>query len=102
VLLFRFLPDARPSWNVAFVGAFVTSLLFNLGKFILRWLLIRSNLGTVYGASGSVILLLLFVFYSSLILYYGAAFTKVWATKKGQPIKPLHGAVHYQLSPIDE
>lgn len=101
-LLFRFLPDARPDWSIAFAGGFVTSLLFNVGKIILRSLLLHSNLGTVYGASGSVMLLLLFVFYSSLILYYGAAFTKVWAAWKGRTLRPLHGAIHYQLSPVDE
>jgi membrane protein len=101
-LLFRFLPDARPQWSVAFAGAFITSLLFNVGKFILRFLLLRSNLGTVYGTSSSIMLLLLFVFYSSLILYYGAAFTKVWAEWKGKNIKPLHGATHYHLTPEAE
>ena len=101
-LLFRFLPDARPDWSIAFAGGFVTSLLFNIGKIILRSLLVRSNLGTVYGASGSVMLLLLFVFYSSLILYYGAAFTKVWATWKGRSIRPLRGATHYQLAALDD
>lgn len=101
-LLFRFLPDARPDWSIAFAGGFVTSLLFNIGKIILRSLLVRSNLGTVYGASGSVMLLLLFVFYSALILYYGAAFTKIWANWKGRSIRPLHGAIHYQLSPVNE
>jgi membrane protein len=76
--VFRFLPDARPQWRVALIGAFVTSLLFNIGRLILHWLLSYSNIDNLYGASGSIVLLLLFVFYSSLILYFGAAFTKVW------------------------
>ncbi|MEO6070398.1 MAG: YihY/virulence factor BrkB family protein [Chitinophagaceae bacterium] len=100
-ILFRYLPDARATWKTVLVGAFVTSLLFNAGKLILHWLLTYNNITTLYGASASVVLLLLFVFYSSLILYYGTAFTKVWATHKGQPIKPLSYAIHYHLAEAD-
>ena len=97
VMVFRYLPDGRPKWNVAFTGAFVTALLFTLGKIILHWLLTYSNINTLYGTSASIVLLLLFVFYSSLILYFGAAFTKVWAMHKGQPISPLPHAMHYRV-----
>ncbi|MCU7547616.1 YihY/virulence factor BrkB family protein [Chitinophagaceae bacterium LB-8] len=99
--VFRFLPDARPQWHVALTGAFVTSLLFNLGRLILHWLLSYSNIDNLYGASGSIVLLLLFVFYSSLILYFGAAFTKVWGISKGCPIEPLPHAIHYQIVEAD-
>ena len=77
--LFHFLPDGQPKWKVTLVGAFVTSILFTIGKLVVRFLLFQSNVSKLYGASGSIVLLLLFVFYSSLILYYGAAFTKVWS-----------------------
>jgi membrane protein len=97
VMVFRYLPDGRPQWKIAFMGGFVTSLLFTLGKIILHWLLTYSNINTLYGTSASIVLLLLFVFYSSLILYYGAAFTKVWGTYKGKPILPLPYASHYRL-----
>ena len=97
-LLFRVLPDGRPHWKVALGGAFLTSVLFNTGKIMLRWLLTYSNLKTFYGTSGSLILLLLFVFYSSLILYYGAAFTRVLADFARRPIKPLHYAEHYRYT----
>ncbi|MEI6948975.1 YihY/virulence factor BrkB family protein [Paraflavisolibacter sp. H34] len=96
-LLFRYLPDGRQEWNVTLTGAFVTGLLFNIGKLLIRWLLNRSNISSIYGASGSIVLLLLFVFYSSLILYYGAAFTKVWGTYRRKPIKLLSHAIHYRL-----
>jgi membrane protein len=79
------------------MGGFVTSILFTLGKIILHWLLTYSNINTLYGTSASIVLLLLFVFYSSLILYYGAAFTKVWGIHKGTPILPLPYAMHYRL-----
>ena len=100
-ILFRYLPDARPIWKVALVGALLTSILFNIGKLVLRWLLTYSNINTVYGASGSIVLLLLFVFYSSLILYFGATFTKVWAQHHNMPIRPRHYAMHYHLTEID-
>lgn len=101
-MLFRFLPDGRPDWSVAFTGALVTSILFNIGKIILRSLLGLSNINTIYGASGSIVLLLLFVFYSSLILYYGAAFTKMLSQYWQKPITPLSHARHYQLTEIEE
>lgn len=100
-ILFRYLPDARPVWKVALVGALLTSILFNIGKLVLRWLLTYSNINTVYGASGSIVLLLLFVFYSSLILYYGATFTKVWGQHHNMPIRPKPYAMHYQLTEIN-
>lgn len=102
VVIFRLLPDAKAPWKVAFVGAFVTSLLFNLGKYVLRVLLVNSNLGTLYGASASVVLLLLFVFYSSLILYFGATFTRIWAEHIGESIRPRPYATHYKLMDVGE
>lgn len=101
-ILFRLLPDARAPWKVSFTGAFVTSILFNLGKYVLRVLLVNSNLNSLYGASASVVLLLLFVFYSSLILYFGAAFTRVWAEHLDIPIRPRPYATHYQLQEVKE
>lgn len=101
-IVFRFLPDGRPEWKVAITGALVTSLLFTGGKLVLRWLLSHSNINTLYGASGSIVLLLLFVFYSSLILYYGAAFTKIWGTYQDKPIRPLPHARQYKLDDADE
>jgi membrane protein len=100
-ILFRYLPDARPKWSIVITGAFITSLLFNMGKMILHWMLSLSNIDNLYGASGSIVLLLLFVFYSSLILYFGAAFTKIWGIYKERPITPLPGAIHYQLVEAD-
>jgi membrane protein len=97
-ILFRYLPDGRASWSIAFVGGFVTSILFNTGKVLLRALLQYSNVNVLYGASGSIVLILLFVFYTSLILYYGTAFTKVWGHYRGHPIKPLSYASHYHLA----
>ena len=96
-MVFRYLPDGRPGWRIAFSGAFLTSILFTIGKIILHWLLSYSNINTLYGTSASIVLLLLFVFYSSLILYFGAAFTKIWGIYKDEPIRPLPHATHYRL-----
>lgn len=97
-ILFRFLPDGKPSWKVSFAGGLLTAILFNIGKIILHWLLSYSNINTLYGTSASIVLLLLFVFYSSLILYFGAAFTKMWGLHKHQPIRPRPHAMHYKLT----
>jgi membrane protein len=101
-VIFRMLPDAKAPWRVTLTGAFVTSVLFNLGKYFLRLLLMNSNLNTLYGASASIVLLLLFVFYSSLILYFGASFTRVWADHMQVTIKPRHYASHYRLVDVEE
>lgn len=86
LIIFRYLNDSRPKWNIAWAGALFTSLLFSIGKIILHLLLTYNNINNIYGASASIILLLLFVFYSAMILYYGAAFTKMWGQYKGYDI----------------
>ncbi len=96
-VLFRFIPDGRPAWSVALAGGFLTGLLFTFGKAILRILLSYSSLNNVYGTSASIVLLLLFVFYSALIVYYGAAFTRTWGEWKHKPIQPLPHATRYRL-----
>ncbi|MEJ7681350.1 MAG: YihY/virulence factor BrkB family protein [Segetibacter sp.] len=86
-VLFKVLPDAKASWKVVIAGGFFTGILFTAGKIIIRYMLSFGNLTTIFGASSSLVLLLLFVFYSSFILYYGACFTKVFATYIKDPIK---------------
>jgi membrane protein len=96
-VVFRYLPDGKPEWKIALTGGFMTAILFTIGKIILHWMLSYSNINTVYGTSAAIVLLLLFVFYTALILYYGAAFTKCWGINNGCPIKPLHHAMHYRI-----
>jgi membrane protein len=100
VLLFRYIADARPTWKVALTGGVLTGVLFSIGQAILSYLIQHSNIGTVYGASGSTVLLLLFIFYSSFILYYGASFIKLYANEINQPLQPLHHAFHYELQEV--
>ena len=78
-ITFKYLPDIRIAWKPVWVGALFTGLLFTAGKFIIGRLLLHSNLGPIYGPSASVLLLMLFVFYSSMLMYYGASFTKCYA-----------------------
>jgi membrane protein len=89
-IIFRYLCDARPKWRVAWVGALFTSIFFSLGKMVLHLLLTYNNITTIYGASASVVLILLFVFYCAMILYFGASFTKVWADHKRETVYHIH------------
>lgn len=100
-ILFRFLTNARPSWAVALQGGLLTAILFNLGKYILRIMLPLSNIENIYGASGSIVLVMLFVFYSSLIFYFGACFIKVTSEKKQEDLRLIKGAHAYELKEIN-
>ena len=90
--LFRFLTAGRPAWHLAIKGGLFTAVLFTIGKWILSSLLTYSNISTIYGASGSTVLILLFVFYSALIFYYGGCFVKVLSEVYNCPIKPVKEA----------
>jgi membrane protein len=100
-LVFKFLADAHPNWRVAFTGGIFTGILFTTGKWLLRWLLSYSNMKTIYGASASSALLLLFVFYCAFMFYFGACFTKAWAEEIKQPIPPTQHAIRYRLEKIE-
>ncbi|MDO6802801.1 YihY/virulence factor BrkB family protein [Wenyingzhuangia sp. 1_MG-2023] len=85
-LIFKILPDAVIKWTDVWLGSFVTSLLFSIGKQALGIYFAKANPESTFGAAGSVILILLWVSYSSLILFFGAEFTKVYALKYGDGI----------------
>ena len=93
MVIFKVLPDAIISWRDAAVGAIVTALLFLVGKSLINLYLTRSNLGLTYGAAASVVILLSWVYYSALILYFGAEFTKMYALKAGGGLRPKQTAV---------
>jgi membrane protein len=97
VVLFKMLPDAKLSWKVALTGGFFTALLFSAGKILIRKMLSLGDIGTVFGTSTSIVFLLLFVFYSAFILYYGACFTKAYAAFIKDPIRPGEHAFNYEL-----
>ncbi len=93
-LLFRFLPDAKVRWKTVWVGAIVTAVLFEIGKFGLGLYFGNSDPGSAYGAAGSMILVLLWVSYSCLILFFGAELTWVFARRYGHGIEPQPHAIH--------
>jgi len=91
-LIFKVLPDARIAWRDVWVGAALTSALFTIGKFAIGLYLGKSNIGSSYGAAGSLVLVLVWVYYSVQILLYGAEFTQVYANWMGQRIQPTEQA----------
>jgi membrane protein len=96
------LGDGHPTWRVALSGGIFTGVLFTIGKLILAWLLGFSNINNIYGASGSLVLVLLFVFYSSFILYLGASFTYAWGELTKKPILPGKNAYRFKFTEIKE
>lgn len=92
-IIFKFLPDAKIQWKDVRAGAFTTAILFMLGKFGIGYYLGKSNPGGVYGTAGSIVIVLLWVYYSANILYFGACFTKVNAMFTGRQIFPDQYAV---------
>jgi membrane protein len=94
--IFKVLPDARIEWRDVIIGSVTTSLLFMLGKFAIGYYLGKTHISTTYGAAGSVVIILLWVYYSACILYYGASFTRVYAKRTGRNIYPNEYAVWIQ------
>jgi membrane protein len=92
-IIFKVLPDAKIRWKDVFAGSFVTAILFIIGKFLITVYLGASNVTSSYGAAGSLIVILLWVYYSSIILYFGATFTRIYAQLKGCDIQPNNYAV---------
>jgi len=92
-VVFKVLPDAIIQWKDVILGSIVTALLFMLGKFAISFYIGKSNIGSTYGATGSLVVLLLWTYYSSIILYFGAEFTKAYAVVYGSEIYPSKYAV---------
>ena len=92
-LIYKVLPDAKIEWRSVWIGAVVTALLFELGKFGLSYYLGRESTASSFGAAGSIVLLLLWVYYASCILFFGAEFTQVYARAAGHEIAPAEGAI---------
>lgn len=92
-IIFKVLPDAKIQWRDVRVGAFTTAALFMLGKFLISYYLGKSHITGYYGAAGSLVIILLWVYYSAIILYFGAAYTKVYAQQHGDHIYPNDYAV---------
>lgn len=91
--LYKVMPDAEIRWQDVWTGAIVTAILFVLGKFAIGFYLGRSNPGSAYGAAGSLAIVLIWIYFSSMIMLLGAEFTQVWARRYGKRIRPSKGAV---------
>jgi membrane protein len=87
-LIFKILPNAIIRWKDAVVGATITAFLFLIGKFAIGFYLGNSSIGFTYGTAASIVILMLWVYYSSIILYFGATYTCIYAASRGNPIRP--------------
>jgi membrane protein len=92
-MIFKILPDVRIQWRDVWVGAVVTALLFTIGKLLIGLYLGKTDVASVFGAAGSLVILLVWIYYSSQILLYGAEFTKVYADRYGSRIRPTENAM---------
>jgi membrane protein len=92
-MMFKILPDAQIAWSDVWVGAAMTALLFTIGKFLIGLYLGKSDVGSAYGAAGSLVIILVWVYYSAQILLFGAEFTQVYANRSGSRIVPTANAV---------
>lgn len=92
-LMFKYLPDVKVAWRDVWLGGVLTALLFTVGKFALGMYLGRSSVSSAYGAAGSLIVLLLWVYYSAQILFFGAEFTQVYANRFGKKLEPADNAM---------
>lgn len=99
-VIFKVLPDAKIKWKDVLIGAFITSVLFVLGKLGISFYLVKSNMANIYGTAGSVIIIMIWTYYSSLILYIGAIFTKIYAKEYGGKIRPNDYSVWIKLEEI--
>lgn len=100
-VIFKVLPDGYLRWKECIVGATFTAVLFLIGKFVITFYIGQADLGATYGTSASIVILLTWVYYSSIILYFGAEFTKVYARLDGVDIAPNQHAVLITRKEID-
>jgi membrane protein len=91
-MIFKFLPDVKIAWRDVWLGGFITALLFNIGKFLIGIYIGRSTISSAYGAMGSLVIVLVWVYYSAQILFFGAQFTRVYASRFGVKPQPIVGA----------
>lgn len=100
-LMYKILPDARVKWKDVWLGAFVTMLLFGLGKYLIGIYMGNSDLGSAYGAAGSLVVVLIWVYYSVVIFLFGAQITYFIAKQSGGNIIPIKQAVRVEVKEVD-
>jgi len=101
-ILFKFLPDAKIQWKHVRTGALFTAILFMIGRYLIGLYITYSATASTYGAAGSVIVILVWIYYSAVILYLGAEFTQVATDAMGGHIEPAEYAVHVQQTEVEK
>jgi len=101
-LMFKILPDAKIKWKHVWVGAVVTTALFTIGKFLIGFYLGNSSFNSAYGAAGSLVIILLWIYYSTIIFLFGAELTSVYTEESGSKIKPYETAVKVQVVELEK
>jgi membrane protein len=102
ILILKYLSDGRPAWRTALAGGIFTGVLFMFGEILLHLVFSYNKVQAIYGASTSLVLLLLFVFYCAFIFYYGACFTNVLAVRTQRPIEPTKHATSYTFENVEQ
>jgi membrane protein len=92
-MIYKLLPDVAIAWGDVLIGAVVTAVLFMVGKLLIELYLGYSTVASVYGAAGSLVIFLIWIYYSAQILYFGAEFTKVYAARRSRRAQPPHDSV---------
>ncbi|WP_285054560.1 YihY/virulence factor BrkB family protein [Pedobacter ginsengisoli] len=101
-IIFKVLPDVNLKWKPALVGALFTALLFSLGKYAIGIYIEKGNPGSAFGAASSIIVILLWIYYTSIILYFGAEFTQAYAERYAKGITPSKYAVHTKIVVVEK
>jgi len=101
-IIFKVLPDVNLRWKSAIIGALFTALLFSLGKYLIGIYIEKGNPGSAFGAASSIIVILLWIYYTAIILYFGAEFTQAYAEKYDGGISPSKYAVHTQITIVEK
>jgi membrane protein len=99
-LIFKYVPDVEIRWADVWIGAAVTALLFTLGKLVLGLYLGHAAVGSSYGAAGSLIVLVVWVYYAAQILFFGAEFTQVQARRRGRDLRPARNAIRIGVAAV--
>lgn len=101
-VIFKVLPDVKISWKDVRSGALFTAVLFMIGRFLIGFYISTTGTGSTYGAAGSLIVILVWVYYTAAILYFGAEFTQVYAEYAGVKIEPAEFAVHIEQKEVEK
>ncbi len=101
-MIFKYLPDAVIKWKETWVGALITAVLFTAGKWLIGFAIGSTNIGVMYGAAGSLVIILLWIFYSSIVFFFGAEITQQYAEMYEHDILPKDHAVRIEIKEVNE